>query len=217
VNKTIAFDLDGTLIDSARAISSAVNFTIKKFDFEPLDSNFIESTIGRPIQEVFAKVNHDNDLIESMVVRFREELALNGHKLTSLMPGVLRTLEILQKDGYLMCIASNKPSTLSKVMLSQMGIDKYFELVVGPDITKPKPHPEMLSEIAAFTKTEIIAMIGDTADDIECANKFGVAGLLYSRESNATLTLKEHSPAIIFNDFGELPVHIQSLDRGFNV
>ena len=211
------FDLDGTLVESRYAISSAVNVTLGRFKLPQLGVAFVQSTIGRPVREVFAKSSQNPDLVDSMVQSFREELAVNGHKLTTVIPGVLQTLEVIRSYGIVMAIASNKPSELSNIVLSQLGLRDFFSYITGPDLVQPKPSSDMLVNIAETLKTKVFAMVGDTEDDIRCAKNYGVKGLLYCGDKQPFTFDSQDLFPIVFRNFHELPELINSIERGSNV
>jgi len=216
MNKTIAFDLDGTLIDSKHAISSAVNCVLKSHNLPKLDEIYVQSTIGRPIREVFEKTTQDQELVNELVAAFRQELALNGHELTQVMPGAVEALSSLEARGYSLAIASNKPSDLSKTVLEKLNLKYLFVHIEGPDTSEPKPSPEMLFRIAQFTQKEVLAMVGDTADDINCASNYGIQGIFYGHGYDIYRNQIKNSNTKFIEKFEELPGLIYSLDRGSN-
>jgi phosphoglycolate phosphatase len=206
---SIAFDLDGTLIDSKFAIASSVNLVLKRNALPPMEDEFIFSTIGRPIEEVFSLSNCSVESISNLVSQFREELAVNGYRTTYVMPNARIALRKLMRARFQLHIVSNKPAALSRIVLEQLGLLENFKIIVGPKPLAPKPDPSMLQYLADHSESEIIAMVGDTDDDLNCAKRFGTCGLIY-RPTN--LQIESSSASLAdrnsFSDFIDLPDRI---------
>lgn len=211
MNKTIIFDLDGTLIESKFAIAKAVNLTLVKYSHPELDSEFIHSTIGRPVTELFECATQNRDELEMLVNEFRTELATNGHKLTSVMPSVREALDALEIRGYQLAVASNKPSSLSKIVLEKLDLVNYFQFIVGPDMAKPKPSSDMLKAVSNELKSNLVAMIGDTKDDAVCALEYGIMSFTYDPHKSAQQNWNGEALSTLFEDYAELPSLISSI------
>jgi len=208
----IAFDLDGTLIESKDAIANAVEQTLKVFKLAPIDQTFVKESIGRPIREVFMTVSEDASLLDKLVSNFRAELAQNGHEFTRIMPGVVESLDVLKREGYILSIASNKPSSLSIIILEQLGLLKFFKFIAGPDLAKEKPSSEMLEKIVVQSNCKLVTLVGDTQDDLLCANNYGVDGIFYNFEKKSPPnSFPANLSFIEIDHFDHLPRAIKTL------
>lgn len=209
MNKVIAFDLDGTLIDSKYAIAKSFNKILTKYSFKEMSDQEIYSSVGRPIEEIFEKVTDNRQKLQEMVEDFRIELGANGHESTTIITNVIDVLKYLREMNYKLAIVSNKPTNLSDKVLDQLGLLHFFDFIAGPDLADPKPSGEMLRLCSEYFNSEIVCMVGDTEDDITCAGNFGIPGFLYDHSDSITLpdTIKHYK----FNNFLDLPLLITSI------
>jgi HAD superfamily hydrolase (TIGR01549 family) len=209
MSKIIAFDLDGTLIESKYAIAKSFNAILTKYSFKEMLDQEIYSSIGRPIEEVFERVTDDRQKLQEMVKDFRIELGDNGHKSTTIIANAIDALKYLREMNYKLAIVSNKPTNLSSKVLAQLRLLHFFDFIAGPDLAQPKPSGEMLRLCSEYFNSEIVCMVGDTEDDIRCAENFGIIGLLYDHLDSITLpgTMKHYK----FNNYLDLPLLITSI------
>jgi phosphoglycolate phosphatase len=93
-------------------------------------------------------------------------------------PGAVETLDYLISLDKKIAVVTNKPIDFTTCILDNLGLSKYFSLVLGGDsITNKKPHPEPLLLVmkrlaAAASKT---LMVGDSSIDCEAARGAEVA------------------------------------------
>jgi phosphoglycolate phosphatase len=209
MSKVIAFDLDGTLIESKYAIAKSFNKILTNYSFQEMPVQEIYSSIGRPIEEIFERVTDDRQKLQEMVQDFRIELGANGHKSTTIITNVIDVLKYFTQMNYKLAIVSNKPTSLSGKVLDQLELLHFFDFIAGPDLADPKPSGEMLRLCSEYFNSEIACMVGDTEDDIRCAGNFGIPGLLFDHSDSKTLpdTIKYYT----FNNFLDLPLLITSI------
>jgi HAD superfamily hydrolase (TIGR01662 family) len=114
------------------------------------------------------------EMYRSLYRQFRDE----G---TTVFDGVIETLESIQEEGIKMAVFSNKGSSGIKHALEMFKMEMYFNPVIAvTDVEKKKPDPEGLEKIIATwgcTPQEIL-FIGDSDNDILCANRAGVPSVL---------------------------------------
>ena len=166
------FDLDGTLADTAPDIALALNKSLNDAGYKQLPLESIKRMIGngipvlvrRALFHVEAPDNLAPDVITSMLAYSRKYYC----EKSSLMHGVKDCLEGLIERGIPLAVCTNKEEEIAKMVVSALGIDKYFDIVVGSrlDLNK-KPDPSMLilaaDEINSPVKTTM--MIGDSEVD----------------------------------------------------
>jgi len=166
------FDLDGTLADTAPDIALALNKSLNDAGYRQLPLESVKRMIGngipvlvrRALFHVEAPDNLAPDVITSMLAYSRKYYC----EKSSLMHGVKDCLEGLIERGIPLAVCTNKEEEIAKMVVSALGIDKYFDIVVGSrlDLNK-KPDPSMLilaaDEINSPVKTTM--MIGDSEVD----------------------------------------------------
>jgi phosphoglycolate phosphatase len=145
--------------------------------------------------------------VDEGVRLFRERYSTLCEAKTSVLPRVKETLEILDKRGYQMAIASNKPSYFARAILKALEMDHHFSEVVGPnDVAQPKPDPEMIEIIMqriGLGPDEVV-YVGDMLLDIEVARRGGLPIYAIPTGSASRETLLEGRPDRLLQRFSDL-------------
>ena len=178
MNAVIAFDMDGTLIDSAGDIGAAVNRMRVSFGLAPLPRESMVRMVGNGARVLVARALADTpgmDLDEAFR-RYRHEYDTHLIDETRLYPGVMETLEALRSAGFRLAIFTNKPFKSTGFILKGLGIDNFFPAVVGADSGFPlKPEPDALYHILKETDSDAARswMVGDNWTDIDSGRAAG--------------------------------------------
>ena len=178
MNAVVAFDMDGTLIDSAGDIGAAVNRMRVSFGIDPLPRESVVRMVGNGARVLVARALADTpgtDLDEAFR-RYRHEYDTHLIDETRLYPGVPEGLEELEAAGFRLAVFTNKPYKSTLFILKGLGIDRFFPVVVGADSGFPlKPAPEALYHIleAAGTDAACSWMVGDNWTDIDSGRAAG--------------------------------------------
>ena len=100
--------------------------------------------------------------------RFMEIYGARLTKLTRPYPGVVQTLGMLQAQGWHMGVCTNKREAFARTIVSNLGLDKYFKCVSGPDtFGASKPNPLQLAETAvAVGGPNPVLFVGDSEVDV---------------------------------------------------
>lgn len=179
-------DLDGTLIDSKRAISNSAIATVVKFAGLNLPESFFYPFIGIPIKNVLKDLIPPERLEES-VLYFRGHLIENGESLTHPFPGVFETLQELNRRGGVVCVASNKVSSLAATVLNQQGLGSLIRKIYGTNNHAPKPNPEMVIKAMSDFPNRRTFMIGDRPEDMIAGKEAGAETIFFSNEFSPLL------------------------------
>ena len=177
-NLLVMTDLDGTVIDSKEAIANSAIYTLKEFGLDNIEKEVIYPTIGIPIREVFSKYLDHHEL-ENAVSIFREDLVKNGKFETHQIVNAKRVLLNLKKKGARICIVTNKRTPLAQTVINQQNLDECFDSVLGSDVGKPKPSPELINKAMANFPSKHNVMIGDRPEDIEAGKRAGVPTVFF--------------------------------------
>lgn len=179
MNAVVAFDMDGTLIDSAADIGAAVNRMRVSFGLAPLPRESVVRMVGNGARVLVARALADTpgaDLDEAFR-RYRREYDTHLIDETRLYPGVPDGLEALRAAGFRLAIYTNKPYKSTCFILKGLGVDAFFPVVVGADSGFPlKPEPDALYHILKETGTDAAMswMVGDNWTDIDSGRAAGV-------------------------------------------
>jgi phosphoglycolate phosphatase len=168
--RAVAFDLDGTLIDSRRDIAVATNHALACHGFPELELAEIERYIGdgaRTLLARAARLDEQAASVSALVESFLEYYTEHATDFTTLMPGALEALEALSDLPLALC--TNKPRRTTLAVLRNLGLETRFEHVsAGGDLSEKKPHPAPILWIAETLRigpSELV-MVGDGAQDI---------------------------------------------------
>ena len=166
------FDLDGTLADTAPDIAQALNLALTDAGLVQIQLKSVIGMIGGGIPTLVRRallyLDTGEDLVEELVGSMQAHYSKNYCDKSLLMDGVEDCLKGLRDREIPLAICTNKEEGIAKMVVSALGIDKYFDIVVGGrlDLNK-KPDPSMLilaaDEINSPVKTTM--MIGDSEVD----------------------------------------------------
>ena len=174
----LIFDLDGTLIDTRRDITVAVNAMRGFYHLPPLPEQVISGYVGDGVKKLVERAIRGTpvDLGEALIVqrRFYREHLLD---FATLYPGVAEGLRTLHRRGYTLAIATNKLLEFTESLLVHFQIRHLFQVVIG-DGNAPtlKPDPAGILETLRQTglPPESVWVVGDHHTDLEAGRRAGV-------------------------------------------
>ncbi|MBV8114219.1 MAG: HAD-IA family hydrolase [Silvibacterium sp.] len=181
--RLIAFDLDGTLIDSQKDLANSINEMLLQLHRQPLPEEIIATYVGDGVGMLVRRAlgdPADEHLVERgldlFLAYYRE------HKLdhTYVYPGVFDSLDALRTiaDGEprKMAVLTNKPVNPARAICDALGLSPYFfQIYGGNSFGTKKPDPEGLNTLiaeAGVAPGETL-MIGDSDNDILTARRAG--------------------------------------------
>lgn len=189
------FDLDGTLCDSAEGILNAVTYAQDKLGLPRQARSEMMHYIGPPLARTFsADYGLDEADAEWAVAAYREYYVSRGIFECTLYDGIVEMLDALRDRGYVLVLATCKPTPSARRVLEHFGIADRFRMISGPEFdgTRSEKH-EVIAyavECLGLTDPGRILMIGDRRDDVLGAAQNGIAcaGVLWGFGSRAELT-----------------------------
>jgi 2-phosphoglycolate phosphatase len=206
LTRGIIFDFDGTLIDSYEAIAESLNHVRASLTLPPMAMDEVRGMVGHGLERLIERavgVQH----IDEGVRLFRQSYAGICEAKTKILPQVKETVEELDRRGYSMAIASNKPSYFARDILKAFEMEHLFSEVLGPnDVERAKPDPEMLEIImmrVGLSPDEVV-YVGDMLLDIEVAKRAGVAVYAIPTGSASRETLLQGRPDRLLHRFADL-------------
>ncbi|ELY3460345.1 HAD family hydrolase [Campylobacter jejuni] len=180
MNKTILFDLDGTLIDSTDAILNSFQGAFKALGLTSKNNEEIKNLIGYPLEQMFRMLYPDKvNLSKEFVLAYREIYAQIYLEQTTLLPKAKEALELGSEIADL-GIVTTKGGKFTPILLDYLGVKKFFKtLITLEDVTNPKPSSEpIILALKRLNKTQENAyMIGDTILDIQAAISVNITPL----------------------------------------
>lgn len=165
--KTVIFDMDGTLLDSSRAIEISVNNTRRElYGLAPIHRDFIVRTINDPSKNAFLEFYGKTEASAEELAFFEKEFVKNYHEFAVLYDGIDGLLRHCKRSGYFVALASNAPAYTLQEILRKTGSRELFDLVVGADEHTPsKPDPAMLLRTIALSPHKKAIFLGDSKKD----------------------------------------------------
>jgi phosphoglycolate phosphatase len=184
LQRLIAFDLDGTLVDSRRDLAESANQLIAELGGEPLEEKDIARMVGEGAAVLVRRVLRAAGVIDpgSALRRFLEiyDARLLNH--TRLYDGLEEVLRFAGTLGRV-TVLTNKPHAPSVRLLEALGIRDLFADVRGGDGPLPrKPDPTALQALMhdAGADVNTTLMVGDSPIDHETSIRAGVRSCLVS-------------------------------------
>ncbi len=214
--KAILFDLDGTLVDSSRDITTSINLTLKYFGYKSIThdqcirhvGDGITQSVSRAFGEsVYNNENYtwDRKFLSRVVKKYKEYYSEHLFDTTTPYPGIKETLSNL--NGISMAVISNKTYFYTFNILKHFNLHKYFDIILGGDsleAKKPDPGPLLyVLENFSVQTTEAI-MVGDSDKDISAgkAAKTLTCAVTYGMRSEDEL--RKLNPDFVIHCFSEL-------------
>jgi len=200
----VAFDLDGTLIDSRADLAAATNHVLRSFGLPEIPPESVFALVGEGARRLVERALGPDRraLVDEGVVRFLEHYRAHLLDATDLYPGVRDALAALAHRGVALSVLSNKPADLSEQVLAGLGIRALLGEVIGGDsLPTRKPDPEGLERLRRRTGTarERMLLVGDSAVDVATAAAAGTAfcGVSWGLDPRA---LRAAAPSLVVDD-----------------
>ncbi|OBS10906.1 HAD-IA family hydrolase [Acidihalobacter prosperus] len=209
----LVFDWDGTLMDSEARIVASMQRAMRTLALDPLPAPAIRRIIGLGIQEAVCSLYEgaDHDFVARFAAAYREAFMHGENVAQQLFPGVGDVLDELERDGYLLAVATGKGRAGLDRGLEATGLAPRFHATRCADESRSKPHPAMLEElisVCGVTPTATL-MIGDTTFDLEMARNAGAAAIGVSYGVHPEAHLQALSPLTILDRITDLPAWLR--------
>jgi HAD superfamily hydrolase (TIGR01509 family) len=140
----VVFDLDGTLIDSYRAVTTSMNAARAGFDRAPLPRETIVARVGEPLEQLVRELVDGTDVARAVAL-FRECYSRVFLEQSKPIPRAADAVSQLAAAGVALAVASNKPARFGRKLLEAFELSPPIEVVLGPEPgLPPKPDPAMI-------------------------------------------------------------------------
>ncbi|PKI16501.1 phosphoglycolate phosphatase [Colwellia sp. 12G3] len=221
-NKNVLlFDLDGTLVDSAPDLALAINQTLLDLGKAEFDQQIIRSWVGNGatvlVERALSGSANINEQLDMTYVQGALAIFMRYYQQylcveSTLYKDVKEGLFALKADGFRLAIITNKPAEFIQPILSGLGIDNLFEVLIGGDtLSQKKPHPAPL--YYALKQLEVSAeqcvMIGDSKNDILAAKAANIDSVGLTYGYNYGEDLNQYQPQWCFDTFNELLIALK--------
>lgn len=211
--RTVGFDLDGTLLDSAPDIAAALNHALRiaglpTFSFEevrPMIGGGAKRLLVRALAER-AGERVEAEVIDPLYDELLTHYAANIAVETRVFDGMERALDHLAEAGIALGVVTNKMEALACDLLGQLGLADRFACILGGDSLGPgraKPAPDLLRELERRCGGGPTAFVGDSIYDTGAARAAGHPCVAVSF-GYRTQPVEELSADAVIDHFDEL-------------
>jgi phosphoglycolate phosphatase len=218
----VVWDLDGTLVDSAADIATALNRLLVENDLAALDEARVRKMIGEGVAVLIRRgfeehgVTPDATALERLVERFLVIYSEVATASTRLFPGAQEALTSLSDAGLRQAICTNKPEAITRQVLAGLNIAGHFDVVIGGD-TLPRNKPDPLPLRTALERLQAAPeqslMVGDSAIDVQTAHAAGV-GVAFVTFGYGPGPNHPHKADYVIDDFTDLPAVVAGHSTG---
>jgi phosphoglycolate phosphatase len=216
---TLVFDLDGTLVDTAPDLISALNFILEREGMPPVPLHAARTMIGAGARRLLERgLELDGRAIsiadiDRLTADFIDYYAAHIADASQPFEGLEAALDDLARAGYRFAVCTNKLEWLSKLLLDRLGLSPRFAAICGADtFGVSKPDPVILQQTVARAGGQLSSaiMVGDAGPDVGVARRAGipVIGVAFGYTE---VPMAELQPDRLIDRMSELREAVESL------
>ena len=217
--RTVVFDLDGTLVDTAPDLINALNFVLDREGLPPVPLHAARNMIGAGARRLIecglelegraATLEDITRLTSDFIDYYAAHIADDSRP----FEGLEAALDDLAAAGYRFAVCTNKLEWLSKLLLDRLGLSSRFSAICGADtFGVSKPDPVILQQTIARAGGTLSSaiMVGDAGPDIGVARRAGVP-VIGVEFGYTEVPIAELKPDRVISHMGDLPAAVKSL------
>ncbi|MGY0798949.1 phosphoglycolate phosphatase [Lysobacter sp. A286] len=181
--RTVLFDLDGTLLDSAPDMLAAINAMRAERDLPPMPMDDLRPHVSKGARAMAAAAFPDVDpaqretWIPAFLDHYQRQLGRHGRP----FEGIESILAKLESAGSSWGIVTNKPEYLAAQLIPLLGWQDRCAVLIGGD-TLPARKPDPLPLVTAAQRMGIApadcVYVGDDERDIIAARAAGMPSVV---------------------------------------
>lgn len=180
MKKHVAFDFDGTLVDTKGLILDSWQHLFNLYTGGPGDEQEIYDTYGETLAYTINKFFPDADQVEALR-KYRSYQNEHYKGAIKVFPGMLDVIKQIREMGLSTSIVTSRTRLTTREYMETLGIRELFDVVVTcNDVKEHKPDPHSLLKAldAVGVEPQDAIMLGDTKFDMGCAKNAGVTSVL---------------------------------------
>ncbi len=210
--RLVVFDCDGTLVDSQHVIVDCMHTAFRAEGFAEPSAEAVRRIVGLSLVHAVAALlpGAGRAAWEAVTERYKEafhEARQRPDFREPLFPGARDLLVGLERDGYLLGIATGKGRRGLETVLTHHGLRALFVTLQTADDNPSKPHPAMLERAMDETGSRPgeTVFVGDTTFDVRMARDAGVRAIGVAWGYHPPGELAAAGAERILESFAELP------------
>ncbi|WP_341990271.1 phosphoglycolate phosphatase [Azorhizobium sp. AG788] len=185
----IAFDLDGTLVDTAPDLLNTLDHVLSAHGIAPVDREEARPMIGGGARLLIVRALNRSgvvvspDELDTLNRQFLDHYAAHIADASRPFPGLDAALDRLQARGAVLAVCTNKLEYLARLLLDGLEMTSRFAAITGADtygIAKPNPLPLLSTITACGGNAGRAVMVGDSGTDIATAQAAGIPSVAVS-------------------------------------
>jgi len=182
--RTVLFDLDGTLLDTAPDLADALNAVLAEHHRPPRAFDEIRGVVSHGAMALIRlgfELDESHPDFQPLRLRLLALYRDNLSRKTLPFPGMGEVLDQLETLGYNWGVVTNKPGWLTEPLLKNLHLyDRAACVVSGDTLETRKPHPApMLHACEQIgSKPEHCVYVGDAERDVEAGRNAGMHTLV---------------------------------------
>jgi phosphoglycolate phosphatase len=209
----IVFDLDGTLVDTAPDLISALNVVLDREGLPPVPLASARQMIGagarRLIERGFEATGRGmttaelDRLTADFIAYYADHIADESKP----FDGLGAALDLLEERGFKFAVCTNKLEWLSRRLLDQLGLSPRFLAICGADtFGVAKPDPAILRQTVLRAGGDVAStiMVGDSGTDVGVARRASIP-VIGVEFGYTDVPIADLSPDIVIAHMNELP------------
>jgi len=177
----ILLDLDGTILDTAKDLATAVNRTLDELGRPEVGEDQVRTWIGDGVRALVrfaleATGECDEALLdeahERFMVHYGDCFADRSHP----YPAVVETLRHFREAGLSLAVVTNKAAAFTEPLLEATGLRPLLDVVISGDsvpVKKPDPAPVRAALEGMGLTPEQAVLVGDSRNDVEAGLNAG--------------------------------------------
>lgn len=182
----IAFDLDGTLVDTAPDLLDTLDLVLREQGVAPVDRDLSRTMIGAGARALIVRALEQAGVVptpadmDAMMRRFLDHYAAHIADGSRPFPGLIAALDRLSANGARLAVCTNKTERLARLLLDKLDLTARFAAITGADTyarSKPDPLPLHATIAACGGQVTRSVMVGDSATDVATAKAAGVPSI----------------------------------------
>jgi phosphoglycolate phosphatase len=217
--RTLVFDLDGTLVDTAPDLINSLNFVLDREGLPPVPLQKARNMIGGGARKLIERGLEaegraaSTDDISRLTGDFIDHYAENIAVASRPFEGLEAALDDLQSQGFRFAVCTNKLEWLSKRLLDQLDLSSRFAAICGADtFGVSKPDPVILRQTVARAGGQLSStiMVGDAGPDVGVARRAGIP-VICVEFGYTDIPVADLKPDRLIGHLRDLPAAVASL------
>ena len=213
--KAVAFDLDGTLVETLPDLHQAAVRMLADIGRPAVSVDIVRTYIGHGVDRLIGRLltgktdgEADPALFEPAAQAFRRHYASVLTRASHPYAGVVATLTLLRARGFKLACVTNKPARFTEPLLEGLGLTPLLDLILSGD-SLPRKKPDALPLLHCARAFGIdsghLLMVGDSPTDTGSARAAGCPVFCVPYGYRGALTVQELDCDAIVATLSDLP------------